>query len=224
MSFPIKSILFGALALFLIPLSTLAQINMKLPKVTAAELEETAYPGDPDAEAAILVDLGYALTNQSRVVIQHHKVRRIKIYNNDGLSYADWKVGLYKSDARMDNLVSFKAYVYNLENGKVVTKKISKKSLLKEKVNDDYSEMKLAIPNVKVGSIIELDYKIETNYLYEFTWNFQHEIPVKRSEFSAGLHNYYRFNFLLRNHLPYKQIGQLILCSYIDVISVDQPP
>lgn len=196
-----------AIAALTLPLFSFAQVNMKLPSVTVADLKEETYPLEPEADAAILYDLGTSNTSGTRVMISHHRIRRIKIYSKGGLGWADWSLGLYKTKNRHDNMKAFKASVYNLENGKVSRQKLGKKNLVTEKLNDDYSIVKLVFPNVKEGSILELDYTIGSDYLFEFTWEFQQSIPVKRSEYSVELYDYYKFNYLIQNFFPYKKEG-----------------
>ncbi|MCE7992131.1 MAG: DUF3857 domain-containing protein [Roseivirga sp.] len=180
---------------------------MKLPSVIVEDLAETSYPLDPDADAAILYDLGTSKTSDSKVMISHHKLRRIKIYSKEGLAWADWSLGLFKSKNRTESLTGFKASVYNLENGKVSRQKINKKNLITERITDDYSVVKLAFPNVKEGSIIDIEYTLQSDYLYDFSWEFQKSIPVKRSEYSVVLHSYYKFNFLVKNFFPIQRIA-----------------
>jgi hypothetical protein len=196
-----------AIAALTLPLFSFSQVQMKLPPVTVADLEETAYALYPDTEAAILYDLGTSNTSETRVAISHHRIRRIKIYSKQGLDWANWSLGLYRTENRTETLRGFKASVYNLEKGKVTRQKLTKKDLIRERYNDDYDIVKLTFPNAKEGSILEMQYTIESDYLFEFGWKFQHTIPVKISEYGASVHDYYKFNFLMRNYFPYKKLG-----------------
>ncbi len=196
-----------AIAALAIPLFSFSQAQMKLPSVTVADLEEVSYPLDPEASAAILYDMGSSKTSDRKVMITHHKLRRIKIYSKDGLTWANWSLGLYKTKTRNETLKSFRASVYNLENGRVSQRILSEKDLIDEEYSDEYSVIKLTFPKAKEGSILELEYTLESDYLFEFGWEFQQAIPVKWSEYSASVHDYYKFNFLLRNYFPVEKLG-----------------
>ena len=57
-----------------------------------------------------------------------------------------------------------KAYTYNLVNNKVEKTKLGSDSEFIEKINKFWSRKKIAMPNVKEGSIIEFKFEISSPY------------------------------------------------------------
>jgi hypothetical protein len=73
---------------------------------------------------------------------------------------------------------------YNLENGKLVRTDLSESGIFKKKWNKYEDEVAITFPNVKEGSIIELQYTIQESGLYLYGFKFQNDIPTLLSEYS----------------------------------------
>ena len=62
--------------------------------------------------------------------------------------------------------------------------------------------MKFAIPNVRVGSVIEISYELESPFIFNFrNWEFQSDIPKIKSEYWATIPGNYLYNISLRGYL-----------------------
>jgi hypothetical protein len=60
------------------------------------------------------------------------------------------------------------------------------------------------LPNLKVGSVIEVTYKIKSEFIWEFRdWEFQGAIPAKWSEFRAKIPEYFNYNRYTQGYLSY---------------------
>lgn len=81
-----------------------------------------------------------------------------------------------------------------------------------EERNKFVSVKKFAIPNVRVGSIIEFTYSIDSPFIFNFRpWEFQSDIPKVQSEYWASLPGVYVYNVTLRGFLKLsKNESQLI--------------
>lgn len=134
-------------------------------EVSMAELSELENPYFPNTNATFLlkkVDLDFG----KKLVIHE----RIKIYNSEGFEYSDYVIPFEKP-------FGIKATTYNLEDGKVVTTNFEKKNLLKEEISEGFFINKIAFPNVKVGSIIEIKYEVSYISAYRiFTQDF---VPIR---------------------------------------------
>jgi hypothetical protein len=103
---------------------------IKFGKITDPEIQMTVYDKDTSAEAVIIADYGSAEIRYSeqtwfQLYISRHK--RIKILKNDGLEWAKGTIRLYRSNNGKDeDLTTFKASTYNMEEGKLVETKFSK--------------------------------------------------------------------------------------------------
>ncbi|MFA9371162.1 MAG: DUF3857 domain-containing protein [Labilibaculum antarcticum] len=166
-------------------------------------LEECSY--EKDASAVILsrtctVDLSYT-------AIRYFYHVRIKILKEEGFDQANIKLSYYRKD-QLENISGVKGQTINLsDRGKSEVSEISKKSIFDVDVNENYGEVRFTMPNVKVGSIIEYQYKTSSHfYSYLDTWYFQDEIPTFYSSLKVNMPETFRYNIVM--------FGSLIQAKY----------
>jgi hypothetical protein len=150
------------------------------------------YLQEPEASALILSDRGRGkiIVEGSEYFIEFDRNVRIKILNSQGFEYADIEIPYYIEDKLQRVQVS----VYNLVNGEVVETKVDSKEFLADKSNKFTKTLRVAVPNVGVGSIIEYQYRIVSKYISEFEpWTFQYEIPVRSSEYIAEYFGFFDY-------------------------------
>ncbi|NJK85655.1 MAG: hypothetical protein HC906_06500 [Bacteroidales bacterium] len=152
---------------------------IKFGKVSMEDMQMTAYPDDTSAAAVILCDYGYFNSN----TFETTRLIRIKILKKEGLGWAD-KVFPTASKS------AIRGITYNLENGEIVEEKLKNSSIYEERVYEDYYRMRVAMPNVKVGSIFDIEF---TFFLIPVEWRFQDVIPVRWSELYLESSQYIRF-------------------------------
>lgn len=141
---------------------------IKFGKVSLEDLEMTTY--EPDTSAAAVVLCKYA--KFSGTDLKFYELERIKVLKKSGANYAEYTV--WGGDE-----VTFRGRTYNLENGEMVVTKLKRESIFKERVYDDHYRYRIALPNVKEGSIFELE---QTSMGLPSEFTFQRSIPVKWSE------------------------------------------
>lgn len=191
--------------IFLAQISISAQ-DYKFGKVSKEELQEEFYPLDSTAEAAYLYKYrrSYFDWDQTagwfKLVTEIHQ--RIKIYNKEGFDFANHSVVYYKPDSGDNERVyAIKGYTYNLENGKVVKEKLSKKDIFKEKLNKYNSKVKITMPLIKEGSVLELKYQISSPYATSIDdVQFQKGIPIKKMKSQIEFPEYYKFNKISKGY------------------------
>lgn len=173
--------------------------NYDFGKVSKEELQEQFYPLDSTADAAYLYrsrKTYYIFSQQTgdfQLVTEIHE--RIKIYTKEGFDFANRYVSYYKPDSGNEETVtSIKGYTFNVSKGKVSKDKLSSKNIFDEKKNKYRSIRKMIMPNVKVGSVIEIKYKIISPYKSIDDLQFQYEIPVKKLEYKVSIPEYYTYN------------------------------
>lgn len=156
-------------------------------KVTKEEFDKGDYA--PHAEAIVLHEFGRARIEYQEIkqdlVLRFYYHTKILIKNKDGLNYANFSVPLYKNNnSNRETIDGIKGTTYNMdENGKIVKTELEKKDIINEKSTENSNIVKIALPNVKEGSIIELRYTTESPYLYNLeSWEFQDFIPKIHSE------------------------------------------
>jgi len=197
---------FRSLAVFFFLVFSFNGINaqkFELGKVTIQELTEKENPKDTSAPAAILFKKGrtfFTYNEQSGFLANHIYEFRVKIYKKEGLSWATQKVSYYVGyeNLRDDKVTFSDAATYNLENGAVVKTKLNSEGSFKEKVNKNWNVASIALPNVKVGSVIEFKYTLKSEDLVRLPdFDFQYEIPVNYFEYKSEIPEFFIYKTLL---------------------------
>ncbi len=126
------------------------------------------------------------MTAASSSVLQQMEVHiRIKIFNKEGLKYANVKIK-YPDASGLVTIKKLSAQTYNLdEAGNIIVTKLDKANVFEKKINKRWSEKTFAMPDVKEGSVIEYKYTVDGDY--DDTWYFQQSIPVKFSRLILSL-------------------------------------
>ena len=173
----------------------------KLPafgKIDKADLQMKDCSFDPGAEAYWLIDLAevqYNLT-PGQVYIQTDYRCRIKILNEKGIPHADIKIHYY-SNNNYESITNIDGFVYNLDDaGNITTDKLDGKQVFNKKIDDRYSQVSFAMPNVKAGSVIEYRYRGYKKSIENIDdWYFQRELPVRYSAYNLVIPEYFDFNY-----------------------------
>jgi hypothetical protein len=204
-----KTIFYGLIFAFVVSTPSLAQKSpSKFGDIAMEDMKMTSYEKDSSATAVYLMDFGkcYITSNAVSFVLNFERHFRIKILKNEGLNPggpADVRIPLWKSGSNEEKVTSLKAYTYNLENGKIAETKLSKEGIFNEKVNKNIFFQTFTLPNVKVGSIIEVSYTVTSDFLANFhNWQFQYDIPVKYSEYWALIPDVFYMTKYQQGYIP----------------------
>ena len=190
---------------FCFTVSTFAQeFSTKYGKVTDDELAMTTYAPDTTASAVVLFKKGVTfyeiIADDFRV--NYHVEKKIKVLKPEGSEYADVVIRYYNNEShpnRKEIVTQIEAVAYNVENGKVVKTKMSKDYIFRERINNNYMQVKFSVPAVKEGTVIEYKYKILSDlYSWLYTWEMQEDIPVVHSSYDLTMLEYFRFNMEMR--------------------------
>tara|TARA_R110001583_G_scaffold47553_5_gene148914 strand:- start:2019 stop:3998 length:1980 start_codon:yes stop_codon:yes gene_type:complete len=185
-------------------MDTFAQ-NYDFGKVSKEELQEQYNPLDSSASAAYLYKhrksfFEYAQGQGFRLITEIHE--RIKIYNQEGFNYATQQVSLYKSGSSREEVTNIKGYTYNLIGKKIEETKLKKDGIFRTEQSEYFDQTKFTMPNVKVGSVVEYKYRIQSPYasnVDEFV--FQHDIPIKKLYAKFEAPEYYSFKATTKGYL-----------------------
>ena len=149
-------------------------------KVSDSEVAMTVYQRDTSASAVVLVDNTKVMIETSDVLKLTKEIQmyeRIKVLKEDGKSWADYKIPYYKDEF----VRGVKVTTYNMENGKVTTSTLDKKGIYREEVSDNVFTCSFSAPDVRVGSVIEVSYRIESQRYWELPeLALQRTIPVNQ--------------------------------------------
>jgi hypothetical protein len=197
-----KKILPLLAVLFLFATQLIAQKTEEVPKikfekVSEEELSMKTYPNDTTAEAVILYDSGSSQIRYESedFTLAYERFVRIKILKQSGVEWGNFNIALYSDDSNRDEMSNPKGTTFNLENGKISKSELKKDGIFRERQNKYWETLRLAMPSVKVGSVIDLKYTIKTNLAWNLrTWLFQYTIPVKWSQYEVSYPEYYTYN------------------------------
>lgn len=181
--------------------------NCKFGKVSEDELKMLMYDKDSSAHAVVLYDYGtsdftYDAVGDKGWQIEFRRHVRVKIFDKEGFSSADFKIKLYHdANSIEEKLLDIDGFTFNLENGKVVKTKLERKSIMQkedDKYHDSYS---FAMPNVREGSVIDLSYMIKSDAIFNLrSWQFQYDIPVIWSEYFVGIPEFFIYKHTVKGY------------------------
>ncbi|MEJ8843486.1 DUF3857 domain-containing protein [Lacibacter sp. H375] len=169
-------------------------------------LQECSYDKGAPAEYLLEVaEVRYYFTSSDFVNETRTRIR-IKILNEKGLDLANVRIPFYKVGNR-HRIGDIEGYTYNLNSaGEVEATKMEKKSVMEQKLDEDFDMKVFTLPNVKVGSVIEYRYDhSKRNSLEIEDWVFQRTLPVRYSEYNVEIPNNLEFTYMIRRTLPVKE-------------------
>lgn len=176
-----KKLVFTCLLICVLSVSLFAQkAPVKYGKVSREELAQSSFPGDSTIDAAVLCEYGVFDSNE----LQFTHTIRYKIYSKEGLNSLIMTIPVTTKEA-------VKGMVYNMEDGEIVKSRMTRESIYKERVIGRYSRMRIAPPDAKAGSVIDIRF---TYPGLPYEWQFQKRIPVLWSELRIPDNQYIRFN------------------------------
>lgn len=182
------------------------RLNVKFGKVAVDDFK-IENKIDSAASALILFDIGSTefMANSSgwfSTVFKRHK--RIKILDKKGFDAANVQILLFHTGSAKERVTDLKGYTYNLENGVITETKLENKNVFEDKYNKNYDAKKFTFPAVKEGSIIDLTYTVQSDFITNLeTWQFQGEYPCLWSEYQVSIPNFFNYVFLAQGYLPF---------------------
>ena len=181
-------------------------------EIPKEDLAMAVYSEDPSADAVVLDDYcQVALTSFEKIMVVSERHIRVKIINTEGLDYANIEIP-YGID---DKVTGIKAATYNLENGETVINAVDKKGFYFENTSRYRQTLRFSMPNVRVGSVIEYKYTLESpSYFSLCSMEFQKEIPVRVSGLRVEIPGYFEYKFIPRgsfDNVKYSKREQSVL-------------
>jgi transglutaminase-like putative cysteine protease len=175
--------------------------NYKFGKVSVEELSEEKNPDYPEANATVLYKsrkITYEFNQNYGFVQTNEYHERIKIYNQNGFEWATKKIKLYKRTvADSEKLIELKGYTFNLIDNKIEREKLRNEGVFETKNNEYWTTTTYTMPEIKVGSVIEITYIIETPYNAIEDIILQYDIPIKKVEVDVLIPEYFRYKRIL---------------------------
>ncbi len=169
-------------------------------KLTQQDHTLTKYDKDSTANALVLYESGksYFTVERNKVVVKTIYHFKIKIFNVDGFKHASFSIPIYNTKSNNESVEDIVGITHN---GSHQTQ-LMKNQIYKEKINDNWKEVKFTMPNLKEGSIVEVNYTLVAPFKFNLTgWEFQSDIPKLVSEYKALIPGNYYYNRKLTGFL-----------------------
>ncbi|MEM8507533.1 MAG: DUF3857 and transglutaminase domain-containing protein [Bacteroidota bacterium] len=123
---------------------------------------------------------------------------KIKILNSEGFEYATVGIPFYHNDSGTEEVKKVRAITHN--NG--VKNVLPKNNIYVVDRSERWKEKRFTFSNVKVGSILEYTYEIQSPFYFNLNgWEFQSDIPKLHTEYSASIPGNWRYNRTLSGNL-----------------------
>lgn len=171
--------------------------------VTYDELNLNVYSKDTTAAALVLDEFGEAYIDnegENNLILEYHV--KIKILKTEGLDQANFRILLQKSASRKELIRQVEGFTYNVVNRSLKKTPMPNKSTFTTSLNEYIDESTFTLPEVQVGSVIEVRYILESPFIFNFhPWRFQSDIPKLKSEFWARIPANYVYNISLKGFL-----------------------
>lgn len=196
-----------------ISISINAQTNdIKFGKVSMEEVAQKEHNLDKEADAAILFKkerLVYDY-NPSKGFNYSRKVHyRIKVYKKSGLSWSTITVPLYNNGALSQKIYGVEGLTFNVQGNEIVKDKLKKDGVFTQNVNKYEDKVSITMPNVKEGSIIDIEYEIASDFVGSIApFVVQYGIPVNLVDIKVEIPEYFNYKKNVRGFYPV-QIGEV---------------
>jgi hypothetical protein len=165
-------------------------------EITAADRTLTECSFDKEADAVVIFDEASADHDDQHKLVVNRRIR-IKILKPKGTRHGNIELRyVHKDDIKY--IADIEAYTCNYTNNGTLAeiKKVPASAIYRQKINEWWTAVKIAMPDVQPGSIIEYKYiTTAKNYWYLDDWYFQGELPVMHSCFSLVVMPNYEFAY-----------------------------
>ena len=184
-----------AVMIFMTAVSVLAQPKpMKWGQIPIEDLQMTSYAADSNAQALILGEYGEVEVDQTGALTFNYHMR-VKLFSE--AAYDDWATFrlFYFKGKYGQRIRNVEAQTFVLGPGnKPVKHKLGKKSIYKEKLDDDYEQLRFTLPALEPGAVVEFRYKMSSDSpVFLPDWDFQHSEPTRWSELRADISDYFQY-------------------------------
>ncbi len=200
------SLVISLLVVGITTVSAQDKVPVKFGKVSPDDFARKIYSIDSNANAVVIADVGSTEivgNTKGWFSLEFKRYRRVHILNKNGYDISNVTISLYTSGDDEEKLENLKAVTYNLEDGKVKETKLDTKSgVFKNNVSKKWTERKFTFPDVREGSIIEYEYRIKSDFLFNLrSWEFQGSTPRLWSEYTVTIPQFINYVFMMQGYM-----------------------
>ena len=170
-------------------------------QVSKADREMTVYASDSTAPAVILHDVGYMQVRSAKKgwFVEHIHVRRIKVFDVSAFDQGNLIIPF--RSGRSEKIVNLKVQLILPDSS---IQPVKAENMFIEQLSKRYSAMKIFIPNLQRGGIIEYQYTVLSGNVFSLhDWYFHQELPVQWSEISLQFPSLFEYVFLAEAPRPF---------------------
>ncbi|UJH68229.1 DUF3857 domain-containing protein [Allomuricauda sp. SCSIO 65647] len=183
---------------FLVCISLLAYGLSAQPKIDFGKLSQNekdfkVFKKDTTAVAVFLYEYGdnyfEVRNNFIWLITEYHA--KIKILKEEGFRKANIEIPYYRGENSSEKVQKIRAITHN------GTVKVSLRptEVFDVDVSERWSQKRFAFPNVKVGSVLEYTYEIQSPFHFNLNgWDFQSDIPKVYTEYNARIPGNWVYN------------------------------
>jgi hypothetical protein len=197
-----KNVSLFILAIILCQLAAGQNFLHEFGKYSNEEFELKKYAPDPSAEAVVIYDIGtsyFTRVGDGEFELTFERTMKIKVFTKAGLKYAQIEIPFYEGNEGYEKISDLQGNTYNYESGAIRTTHLNPDNTFNETVNQHWKVKKIAMPDVKEGSVFEVSYRISSPYLFNFrSWDFQSGIPTIYSEYLTKMNPFYEYSYILQ--------------------------
>lgn len=167
--------------------------------ITADEMDLAYFRDKYPGEAALIIgDVGESRfrVNPENNRFQYVFTREVRyiILDEAGLDMSVFSIPFYAPPSGREDLSSFRAHIYRLDGNRVRRSRIRAREAEEVELGNNWKAHKFTFAEAEPGSVLELRYEIVSDYLYTLrSWKFQHEVPVKHSEYNVRLPSFFEY-------------------------------
>lgn len=142
---------------------------------------------DKSADAIVLLDFAQSTYDDEHAFITTRRLK-IKILKEGGLDEGNRIISYQHADG-YEEISEIEGFVHTTDgNGVPFTVSLDKKAIYRNKINEFFSEVKIALPNITVGTIFEYGYTGRKKHWRSVSdWNFQRELPTLYSKYHLNI-------------------------------------
>ncbi|MDC9721955.1 MAG: DUF3857 domain-containing protein, partial [Urechidicola sp.] len=224
------------LLIFFLCFQLYSQKDYEFGKVTPEELFMKVYDKDSTANAVVLYEQGdVEFFEGSTSFYTRTKVyTKIKILSKEGFDEGTVEFIIYNGRLKKERVVKIKGITHN---GNTISE-LNEDAIYETELSENYKKISFALPNIKVGSVIEYSYVFETPFTFKFKgWDFQSYVPKVKSVFKAKIPPNFRYNRQLigaltlskneavikKNCIAYLHMSGFFECEQLTYEMVDIP-
>src|SRR5690606_21306612 len=183
---------------------------VKIPEISRSELENYTFEIDSTADAVVLWEGGRTDIQSSDAdrayMVFHHYAVRIKILNQEGYEHATHSIPLRMFNSNNEYAINIKGVSHHIDEGnRIVSTELKRGDVFSEKVSEYLTLSKFTLPNIRPGSVIDINYTIVSPDIFKFrSWDFQSDIPKLKSDYNVHIPAIFKYNVTLRGPLKLK--------------------